>query len=501
MTQCIILTGGTSSHPMSPKIQRSLGPYRVATALEDKGYTTFVLDYIVNLTLDEIKQALEPHLGEDTLWVGFSSTFFWNTQQRAKTKKDSMYYTTDGSVEQLLRFIKDTCPAKIVYGGAKAPFYVGEDPLIDFYVAGYADNSTVALTDYLMHNDISYLPHHENVNNSMLIDSYKYPEPTMKELTTRYQNILPGEGLPLELARGCIFKCKFCSYPLLGKKKGTYIRDPEQVKDELIELWETHGTDSYYITDDTFNDDNDKIETLHKVFTSLPFKPKFSTYLRLDLIHTYPHQADLLTEMGLIGTYFGLETLQPQSAITIGKGLHPDKVKDRLYWLDDRWHNKVNIAAGFILGLPHDSHEYFKELLLWAQERDNPIDFIDFYALHLFNRSKDSPLSRYDNEFSLNPEIYGYEFPYNGDNQSWVLKDKDLNFRDLEQVAAHFRHSIMPRNKFAEFQMITALNTGISLNDLYTLTIPEIERKYQIDQMNANKLAQYKNFVGIGKQE
>ena len=31
--------------------------------------------------------------------------------------------------------------------------------------------------------------------------------------------ILPGESLPLELSRGCIFKCRFCQYPNIGKDK------------------------------------------------------------------------------------------------------------------------------------------------------------------------------------------------------------------------------------------------------------------------------------------
>jgi isoleucyl-tRNA synthetase len=38
-------------------------------------------------------------------------------------------------------------------------------------------------------------------------------------------------------------------------------------------------------------------------------------------------------------------------------------VKDRLYWLKEQWENKVNMSAGFILGLPYDTHEYFYDLI------------------------------------------------------------------------------------------------------------------------------------------
>jgi len=501
MTQCIILTGGVEAHPTAPRIQRSLGPYRIASALEDNGYTTFVLDFIIHLSVDEIKQALKPHLGNDTLWIGFSSTFFYQPYDGTKTKKDRMYYTDVSVIEEIISYVKENSNAKIVYGGAGAPFHLDDDA-IDFYVLGYADNSTVALTNYIKTNDIAYLTQYDTIKigneECIVIDSAKYPEPTMDNLTTRFQNVLPGEGLPIELARGCIFRCKFCSYPLLGKKKGTYLRDPDGIKDELIELWEKHGTDSYYFTDDTFNDDNDKIEALHRVFTSLPFKPKFSAYLRIDLINKYPHQADLLTEMGLIGTYFGLETLQPKSAIAIGKGLAPNKVKDRLYWLDEKWHNKVNIASGFILGLPYDTREYFKELIDWCKEKDNPIDFIDFYALHLYNRTGEGKqkLAAYSSEFSLNPEVYGYEFPKD-DFRAWTLPDKNLTYEECGQIATWYRGMMQRRNKFAEFQMITALNSGISLDDLYSMTIKDIMNKYPIPMLNADRLQAYKNLVGV----
>jgi radical SAM superfamily enzyme YgiQ (UPF0313 family) len=321
----------------------------------------------------------------------------------------------------------------------------------------------------------------------------------MNEVQTRWwnkeYNILPNEGLPIELARGCIFKCKFCSYPLLGKKKGTYLRDPEEIRDELIKIYEAHGTTSYYFVDDTFNDDNDKIEALHKVFTSLPFQPKFSAYLRIDLINRYPHQADLLSEMGLIGNYFGLETMHPDSAKAIGKGLSPNKVKDRLYWLQDKWKNKVNMAAGFILGLPYDNIQYFDELINWCMEKDNPIQNIAFYPLYMYPHLKKN-LKEYASEFSLNPEIYGYEFDHPTTPNFWKLKDSPLSFELCREIARRFHNAVSPNNKISEFQMITALNTGIELQDLYTLTTSELYTKYDIISLNNSKILEYKKMIG-----
>jgi hypothetical protein len=315
----------------------------------------------------------------------------------------------------------------------------------------------------------------------------------------RNHNVLPGEALPLELARGCIFKCKFCSFPLLGKKKGTYLRDAVQVRDEMIEAWETHGTRTYFVTDDTFNDDNDKIEALHKVFTNLPFKPIFSAYLRIDLINKYPHQADILTDMGLIGTFFGLETMQADSAKAIGKGLAPNKVKDRLYWLADRWKHKVNISAGFILGLPYDDVFYFDDLISWSLESDNPIQQIEFYPLYLFNHTVPGDRKPYLSEFSLHPEIYGYKFPGTENYSHWKLPEQNLNYEICTEISNSYNQLIRTRNKYASFAMMLFLNVGVTLDDLYDLTMDQIAQKYNIPALNAVKISEYKRMLGVNQ--
>lgn len=504
MTQCIILTGGTWADDSMSRVQRSLGPYRIATTLKESGYTVSVIDFVIHMSLDELKNALSKHLSTDTLWVGFSSTFFWGAKgNNISSRMDDMYYTSYSEICELIEYIKSKCSAKIIYGGAKAAFYL-IDKNIDYYVTGYADNSIVCLTEELKTGKKLLInPDVINIDGKecVVVDSNNYPDPKLNNIKTHWWdksfNILPKEGLPIELARGCIFKCKFCTYPLLGKKKGTYLRDPSEIKDDLIKMWEEHGTESYYITDDTFNDDNDKIENLHKIFTSLPFKPKFSAYLRIDLINKYPHQADMLTEMGLIGTYFGIETFEPMSAKAVGKGLHPTKVKDRLYWLNEKWKNKVNIGAGFILGLPYDTIDYFEELFNWCSQKDVPLQQISFYPLYLFNRKPGSKLDAYTSEFSLHPEVYGYEFNIPNNNRSWELKSQNLSFPLVQQIAEEMSSVICPKNKVAEFQMITNLNAGVELKDLYELSEIEIDKKYNMTTLNANIISNYKKLIGV----
>lgn len=501
MADVIILSGSKPIDPRMPRVFRTLGAYRIASELKKHGYSAVVIDYVQYMTADEVARAISKFLTPDTLWVGYSSTFFRLDNAFGtgvfNNKMVKMYQSNDvDKITQIYNYVKSHSRAKIVFGGAYA-LQAHADSRVDYYVAGYGDVATVDLTNYLAGKTAS-IQHYEEINidgnKSILIDAGKYPDPAMNSLQTcwhdDYVNLLPGEAVPLEFARGCIFKCKFCSYPLLGKKKGTYIRDMEEVRDEMIELWEAKGTDTYYITDDTFNDDHDKMIEFHKLMTSLPFKPKFSCFLRLDLMEKYPEQAQMLLEAGLVGNFFGIESFNHASARAIGKGMHPDKLKNRLREVRKVWEGKVNTSVGLIIGLPYDNDQYFKELWDYVHSDDYPVQHTSFNPLHIVN--KENGVNMYGSEFALNPEIYGYKFNKNG----WYHEGQGLSFKKCIEIANNFTKSLEHKTLAPEFQVITYLATGIPLEDILKYTEGELQQKYNIPKMNNEKISMYKKLIG-----
>lgn len=497
MAQCIILTGGIWNKPEWAKFQKTLGAYRVATSLEVSGFSTFVLDFISELTTEEIIQAIRPHIDENTIWVGFSSTFYWFPDHGKSQgngdilKLKEMYWCEDAEVHNIINSIKAlNSSTKILYGGTKAEFFYGLDPIIDHYIIGLADTAIIDITKKLNNRE----------RLDRLIDSRTYLEPDINEVSTKWtyagMTVLENESLPIELARGCIFKCKFCTYPLLGKKKGTYFRPLDQVKEELLENYYRFGTTNYYITDDTVNDDVDKLHALISLIKELPFKPTFTGFFRLDLIHRYKEQANLLIEMGVIGVFFGIETFQHESARAIGKGMHPNKVKETLYWLKKEWAGKINISAGIILGLPYDSMEYFDSLIEWCTKSDCPIDHVQFYPLHLNKRDISKP-GMYISEFNTNPEIYGYSFPGSNNYMYWELEEQGLSYTLVDRIAKEFNILRSPLNKVAGFEMSKYLSLGINIEDLYRINQVDIPKKYDMVSLNEKVLTKYKHKLGL----
>jgi hypothetical protein len=511
MANCILLTGGMFNQDEWSKGQRSVGPYRIATELEDAGFTTFVFDYVVNFTTEEIKQVLDQHLGEDTLWVGFSSTFYWfppkNNTGKDILKFTEMWWTDIEEVNSIIRYIKESSSAKIIYGGTKSEYFIGANPLIDLYVVGLADTAIVPLTHSIKNNEYSSLPHYEehvceDGTVCYWVDCRKFPEPTMDKIQTKWWlphfNMLPGEATSIEFARGCIFKCKFCTYPLLGKKKGTYLRAAMEIRDDMMRNYDAYGTTSYFITDDTVNDDTDKLRDIRDAIATLPFKPNLSGFFRLDLINRFREQSDLILDMGVNGVFFGIETLHPESAKSIGKGLHPKKVLDTLSWLaTDKWKGRVNIGGGIILGLPHDTMDYFEELIEMVAKPDFPMHNVQFYPLHLNKIVPGKKLGLYVSEFNLNPEIYGYEFSSERNHISWELPSQGLSYTLVNEIAKEFNITRFPFQKIAGFEMQKYANIGISIDDLHNLNNFEITKKYNIIDLNEKWLAQYRSKLGI----
>lgn len=350
------------------EFQRSIGAYRIASHLRLHGYSVQVIDFIDYFDEEELFEILEKLTDKNTLALCVSTTFL------KKITTDRMVASTYKQLRQMSESIKGVInrykkkhpSVKILGGGANISWYKHED-IFDTIVTGYGEIAVLEYINSLKHRKKRIYP---KVNNTNIIngDQHLFPVETMNHVWGENDCILPGETLPIEISRGCIFNCKFCSYPLNGKKKFDYLRDPELIKEEMIRNYEMFGTTNYMFSDDTFNDTTYKLEQLHKVFTDLPFDLNFVAYIRLDLLYAHQEQINLLKEMGLGSAGFGIESLNPETAKLIGKGLAKDKIKEflpRLYY--ELWEEKISVICSFIVGLPKETLEEVEESFKWMQ--------------------------------------------------------------------------------------------------------------------------------------
>jgi hypothetical protein len=441
----IIFTGSSWINPEEVKdpdskiypVLRSIGAYQVANVLRDINVTANVVDffpYLFFYKYEKLLKIIDNLVNKETLWVGFSSTFF----DSYLASKDHPLRNNDG-IQHFVNYIKQkNDKIKFILGGATS--WKKEFPgIIDFYVEGYADDSIVQLTKYLQGTNPFFMFKNDSVSSDRTAINFNFSDYNFK--WSDDDKIKHNEVLPIEISRGCIFKCSYCSYPLNGKKKLDFIKNPNILYDHFIENYERFGVTSYMYTDDTHNDSLEKLEYLYNnVYSRLPFKISFSTYLRLDLIRAHPQMIPLLKDSGLATCFFGIESLNYESNKTVGKGLKPEKTIETLYKLREEWPN-VFTQGGFIIGLPNETVNTADKWLELVTDPKFPLNHITTNPLHLFKNQGEN--GYWFNDIEKHPEKYGYTF---SSNDEWI-SNTGMTKQDAIDLKAQYVNRMLNKNK------------------------------------------------------
>jgi radical SAM superfamily enzyme YgiQ (UPF0313 family) len=408
---------------MNGKVWHSkpLGAYRLATELRKNNYSVKVIDWF-SRWLNEpehLNQLLNKIIGENTLFIGFSTVFFSRVKKEEEKNSDFYNYFFNEmpslwpkEVEHLINFTNDLKRkypnTKLVAGGINnfsGNEYSAMQNNMDYIIHGLSDSTIVELANHLkFKTKIKYNitgNKAKQINHDVLGKTFNFKD---SQVTYNIEdNVLPGEILTLETSRGCLFKCDFCSFPLIGRKKGDidYHKTESSIMEELVRNYNEHQTTRYMFVDDTFNETTNKIQTLLKARDKAKINIEFSCYLRADLLERFPEQIILLKELGIRSGFLGIESLNEVSAKAIGKGTHPDKIKEVLYKIKDSWKDQANILGSFIIGLPGDNPETLEPWINWIERIDNPIDSVMMSYLSIIKNDWPSQISR-------NPEKYGY---------------------------------------------------------------------------------------------
>ena len=440
---------------------RGYGVHRLASHIRSHGYSCLVIDFSSVVTWDIYTSILDKAIGEDTLAVGYSTTWmpfkFPDIGVRTSNPGEGDGLDRDRfSIPSLVTaFAKDEYASwigyvkkknpktKTILGGAKIDFYLNAPT--DFVIVGMGEIETIDLLDSLSGKT-------KRIFNRIIDHDRKAHAPTwdFRESTTRYTEldfIQPQETLNLEVARGCKFKCAYCSYPLIGQKTQNYLKKSSVLRDEILENYERWGTTKYFIVDDTFNDSTEKIQMFADVSQSLPFELKFWAYLRADIIAAHPEQIQLLKDAGIQETYFGIETFNPKTAKFIGKGMAHDRITDTLYKCKESWGSRSYIAAGIIIGLPYETQATIKKAVDFFSRKDSPVDLANLFPLSIIG-NHDLIKYMYMSEIDRNYSKYGYYFPNPEINFFNWRKDDDTDISSYEQaeILANEFNKVLTRN-------------------------------------------------------
>lgn len=374
------------NHIQLERYSRPAGAYKIASTLRQQGYSVLVVPNCLRLTFHAIQEFINAN-SKDLLWIGISTTFFtvksnaidiyrqeWRESKNTYIDSTDLQTTTyikdtptqlawaSDELSLLADFVKNKYEAHVLVGGSWVSHIKNGGLKVDHpnihLVSGHAEDYVIAATQALNNKlEIPFTPEGEkDFKGSQII-------------YTADDYIDANEWLALEISRGCAFKCAYCTYDHKGKTDTTKYTD--SLREELIRNYEQFGVTHYQLVDDLYNDSDDKIKILYdEVWSRLPFKAEWISYLRLDLIWSNPDSARWLKESGCVLGSFGIETLHDQAGKFVGKGLGKKRIIETLEHLKQEWGDSVLINALMIAGLPHEPYEHIVETMDWLKTTD-----------------------------------------------------------------------------------------------------------------------------------
>ena len=422
---------------------RPVGPHQLSSWLSNFGYEVKVIDFCSMMSPLTLATLTSKFIDKHTVGVGVSSTFWKSTLNLLDAYEPNWVVQTRELLS--LRYPD----LDWVLGGA---------------IAGHVTNQHwTKIIGYAEDGMLKYL--NEKTEQKTLFKAFD-----IKRLDHHYMDdlgIQPGEVLPMELGRGCQFKCKFCRFGLLGKKKGTYIRDYELIEQELLSNYERYGTTRYSFVDDTVNESIEKIHALADIASRLPFKLEWIGYNRLDLIAAFPETVELLPASGLRGAFFGIESFHPQASLAVGKGWNGRHGKDMLLRLKEEWGKRVSWHLSLLVGRPGEPMEHMQQTQDWCIE--NEMHHWHWIALSISR----NPDLEWKSEFDIHYADYGYRFIDPANDMYWTT-----DLFDLKTASEASRKLVAESRKYVKvtpWEMSKWACDGTPFDDIMHKKVSEVD--------------------------
>jgi radical SAM superfamily enzyme YgiQ (UPF0313 family) len=304
------------------------------------------------LSKEEVISLIDLFVKNGIKFFGFSTSWY--------SESDTEYQWL---CDDFFREIISRYPKLIIVSGGHSPGVLSNFfDYINFHFQGFSDLSFVEFLKYINNQNNRFI-FKKSYSLTNIVESnihFIIEDPNnIETVFLREDEFLSHQPVPLELSRGCIFRCTFCRHPFQGKKDfDSYQRTPENIAEELKRNYDMFGTTRYSILDDTINDSLEKLNRLRKAIeiAKLP-NFEFVGYIKPELLVTKPDMINILGDLGLRGAFLGIESFKNSTRRMIGKGTDIELVKEAVFKLSEVNNNRVLIQTSFIVGLPDETPE------------------------------------------------------------------------------------------------------------------------------------------------
>lgn len=363
-------------------------PYKVSELFREHGYTSTVFNYFSQWKQQDIIDTLVEYSEGYPLLIAYSVTLNNGDMYLQKLEKftDLIKKYIPGTVTILggIRNFENTDRYKkigdILYIGRSMPLLMKDihNRIFENYIGKKFDAI-----------EVTY-PNNENLMDTPVIHKF-YSDDSW----------LPHDVPIFETGIGCKFNCTFCNYDFRN------VKNPKITAiDSLVKFFNeanSYGITNFYSADDTINETDEKIDTIHQAVKELDFTPNIASFARQDVLYKRPDRIEKMSEAGLTSLFFGIETVNFKANKMIRKGSSPERIIETLTQIKS--HNpNFFLFSGMIIGLTHDSESsirHYNDLLL----SERLLDGIGYMPLRIM---EDETMWDWQSLIDKNPSKYGY---------------------------------------------------------------------------------------------
>ncbi len=192
---------------------------------------------------------------------------------------------TDKTLAKTIKILKQNLDCKLILGGPTNDYRYESGMLKpDLIFSGRA----LHLFEHWIDGDYELeLIDHYGLPMVVLPNTDIVEQPVVSKLYEDYC-LSSKDILNFETRLGCKFNCTFCSFEFRNAKK---VKDStcEELYDFFKQAKDKYGITHFSCVDDTFNEDDDKIDNLYNAITKLDYVPTIVGYSRFDVMLAKPH--------------------------------------------------------------------------------------------------------------------------------------------------------------------------------------------------------------------
>ncbi|MFN3604945.1 MAG: B12-binding domain-containing radical SAM protein [Leptonema sp. (in: bacteria)] len=221
-------------------------------------------------------------------------------------------------------------------------------------VAGEVENSLPILLKDIFQSTV------QNVYN-FLDEKPNLDTPILPEIPKNYlKKFAVSNFSTLDLGRGCPYQCSFCTIINVHGNLMRF-RDPQVIKNYILENYFKNQVDYYFFTDDNFARNKNWREILNVLIQiRKTYKIPLRFMIQVDtLAYKIPDFISLLKEAGCTQVFVGMESLNSENLKLVGK--RQNKVEDFKNMIET-WNSVgINVHTGYIIGFPYDTPDSVKK--------------------------------------------------------------------------------------------------------------------------------------------